>query len=74
MASSCLRFLDHTRHAKLGRTPLDERSARRRDLYLTTNNTHKKQKSMPPAGFETTIPASVWPTAHDLDRAANGID
>jgi len=28
---------------RLGRTPLDEWSARRRDLYLTTHNTHKKR-------------------------------
>ena len=27
------------RHTTLGRTPLDESSARRRDLYLTTHNT-----------------------------------
>jgi hypothetical protein len=41
MASSFLRFLDHTRHITVGRTPLDEWSARRRDLYLTTLNTDK---------------------------------
>jgi hypothetical protein len=29
------------RHTTLVRTPLDEWSARRRDLYLTTHNTHK---------------------------------
>ena len=40
-------------------TPLDEWSARCRDPYLTTHNIHKKQTSMPPAGFEPTIPASV---------------
>jgi len=35
MASLFLRFLDHTqRLTALGRTPLDEWSARRRDLYL----------------------------------------
>ena len=39
-ASSFLRFLDHTRYTTFGRTPLDEWSARRRDLYLTTHNTH----------------------------------
>jgi hypothetical protein len=37
----------HIRHTTLGRTPLDEWSARRRDLYLTTHNTHKRQTSMP---------------------------
>jgi len=31
----------------LGRNPLDERSAQRRDLYLTTHNTHNRQTSMP---------------------------
>jgi len=34
-ASSFMRFLDHTqRHTSVGRTPLDEWSACRRDLYL----------------------------------------
>jgi hypothetical protein len=42
-ASSSTRFLDHTqRRVTVGRTPLDEWSVRRRNLYLTTNNTHKK--------------------------------
>ena len=37
IASSRMRFLDHTqRRTRVGRTPLDEWSARRRDLYLTT--------------------------------------
>jgi len=35
-------FLDHTqRRSTVGRTPLDEWSARRRDLYLTTHDTHR---------------------------------
>jgi len=42
MASSFLKFLDHTRRTKVGRTPLDELSARRRDLYLTIHNIHNK--------------------------------
>jgi hypothetical protein len=42
-------------HTTLGRTPLDEGPARRRDLYLTTHKTHKRQTSMPPVGFEPTI-------------------
>jgi len=46
MASSFTRFLDHTqRHTTVGRTPLDEWSARRRDLYLTTHNTQNRQTS-----------------------------
>ena len=41
MASSFLRFLDHTqRHTTAGRTPLDEWSTHCRDLYLTTHNKH----------------------------------
>jgi len=37
MASLFTRFLDHTqRRTTFGRTPLDEWSARSRDLYLTT--------------------------------------
>ena len=43
MTSSFLRFLDHTqRRTTVGRTPLDEWSARRRDLYLKSHNTDKK--------------------------------
>jgi hypothetical protein len=39
-SSSFTRFLDHTKQrATVGRTPLDEWSARLRDLYLTTHNT-----------------------------------
>ena len=39
-ASSFMRFLDHTqRCTTVGRTPLDEWSAYRRDLYLTTHTT-----------------------------------
>ena len=51
-----LMFLDHTqRLSTVGRTPLDERSARRRDLYLTTHDTHDRQISMPPVRFEPKI-------------------
>ena len=42
MASSFLRFLDHTqRRITVGRTPLDALSVRHRDLYLT-HNTHDR--------------------------------
>ena len=51
-------FLDHTqRRSTFGRTPLDEWSARRRDLYLITHDTHKRQISMPPVGFKPKISA-----------------
>jgi len=60
-ASSFTRFLDQTqRRITVGRTPLQERSARRRDLYLTTYNTHNRQKSMPFSGIRT----------HNLSRRA----
>jgi hypothetical protein len=61
------------RHSTVGRTPLDEWSARCRDLYLTTHNTHKRHTSMSPVGFEPTIPISERPQTHALDRAATGI-
>jgi hypothetical protein len=65
---------DHIQtHTTVGRTPLDEGSARRRDLYLTTQTLHERQTSMPPLGFEPTIPASARPQTYALDRAATGI-
>ena len=63
-------FLDHTqRRSTVGRTPLDERSARRRDLYLTTHDTHNRQISMPPVGFEPKISADERPAAARLLRS-----
>ena len=57
-----LRFVDHAQwHATVGRTPLDEGSARRRDLYLKTHNTQNGETPMPPAGFEPAIPTSDRP-------------
>jgi hypothetical protein len=74
MAYSLLRFLDHSqRCSTVSTTPMDGWSARRRDLYLTTNNTHNRQTSMPPAGFEPSFPAIERPQTHALDRAAPGI-
>ena len=66
-----LRFLNHTqRRATVGRTPLDRWSAHRKDLYLTTHIT--QQTSMPPVGFEPTIPAGERSQTYSLDRAATG--
>jgi hypothetical protein len=73
MATSSLRFLDHTlRRTTVGRTPLDEWSARRRDLYLTTHDTHNRQISMPPVGFEPMISVGERPQTYALDRAPTG--
>jgi hypothetical protein len=56
MDSSSTRFLDQTqRRATVGRTHLDEWSDLRRDLYLTTHNTHNRQTYMPLLRFEPTI-------------------
>ena len=68
---TCLRIV--FRRATVGRIPLDEWSVRRRDLYLTTHNTHNRQTSMPPVGFEPTISAGERPKTYVLDRAATGI-
>jgi hypothetical protein len=62
-----LMFLDHTqRRSTVGRTPLDEWSARRGDLYLTTHDTHNRQISMPPVGFKTRISEGDRPAAAHL--------
>jgi hypothetical protein len=51
------RFLDHTqRHKTIGRTPLDEWSARRRNPYLTTQHTD--------------IHALIWIRTYNLSRRA----
>ena len=55
-------------------TPLDKRSARRRDSTCKTHNIHKRQISMPPVGFEPAIPATERSQTYALDRAATGID
>jgi hypothetical protein len=68
-------FLDHTqRRNTVCRTPLDEWSARPKDLYMTTHKTRQRQTSMPPRGFEPTILADECPQTLALDCAASGID
>jgi hypothetical protein len=60
-ASSFTRFLDHTqRRTTVSRTPLNEWSARRKDLYLTTHNTQQQTDNHAPGGNRT----------HDLSRRA----
>jgi len=73
IASSFTRFLDHTqRRTTVSRTPLYEWSAHCRDRYLTTHNTHNRQTSMPPVGFEPTISTSERPQTYSLERAITG--
>jgi len=45
------------RHTTLCRNPLDKRSVRRRDLYLTKHNIHKRQTSTLPGGISTCVPS-----------------
>ena len=65
--------LSDTHTHTLGRTPLDERSARCRGLYLRTHKTYRRQTAMPTAVFEPAISASVRPQTYALDRVATGI-
>ena len=51
---------------------MDERSGRRKDLYLTKHNNQKRQPYMPPTGFEPAIPANERPQTHPLNCAATG--
>jgi hypothetical protein len=60
------------RHATFGRTPLEDSSARRRDLYLTSHNTHNRDIHSP-EGFESAIPKSERPQTRASDRAATWI-
>jgi hypothetical protein len=57
----------HTHTHTLGRTSVDERSVRRRYLYLTTRKILKRQTSMPQVGFEPAILASERPQSYTLD-------
>ena len=67
--SSFTRFLDHTqRRTTVGRIPLEKWSARLRDLYLKIHNTHNRQTSVPPVGFEPITPAGERPQNYVLDR------
>jgi hypothetical protein len=63
----------HTRRNTVGMTALDEWSARRRDLYLTTYNNHNRNLSMPSTVFETAISAGERLQTYALEREANGI-
>jgi len=65
LAAWLSRFLDHTQTHHWW--------AHRRDLYLTTRNIHKRQTSMPSAGFEPTTPANERLQTHALNGADIGI-
>ena len=66
-------FMITLRYTTLGSTPLDEWSARHRDLYLTTHNNRKKQDIHTPGRIRTTIPESKRPHTHALDHVVTGM-
>jgi hypothetical protein len=53
-------------------SPLDERSAGRRGLYLTHTKLTTENTSMPPVVFEPTFSAGKRPRTYALNRAATG--
>jgi hypothetical protein len=75
LASSFLRLHDHTHldtaHS-VGLLWTSDQSDAQTSTWQHTN-THNRQTSMPPVGFEPNIPASARPMAHALDRVATGI-
>jgi hypothetical protein len=72
MVHTFMRFLVHTQHTTVSMTPIDKWSAHRRDLYMTTHNTHKRQTFVPPLGFKPTNSAGGWPHTYALDWVATG--
>jgi len=60
------------RRTTVGRIPLDEWSARRRDFCLIYN-AHNRQKSMHLLGFKPTVSTDGRSQTHALDHAAAGI-
>jgi hypothetical protein len=61
------------RHITLGRTPLHEWSARRREFCLTEYNTQERETPVSMEGFVLATPASKRPQTHASDRVAIGI-
>jgi hypothetical protein len=55
-------FVITLRHTTLGTTPLDEGSARRRDLFLTTHNTHTRDRH----------PCPPWESNPQSQQASGG--
>ena len=69
----CRDFTISLRHTTFGRIPLEEWSAARIELYLTTQSTHNGHPCQPPshpAGFEKATPACEKLQSYALDRAA----
>ena len=69
------RFVDHTQthHIRQG-SSRRVISSTQRPLYLSTQNTHNRQTSIPHPGFEPTIAAGERQQTHALGRAATGTE
>ena len=65
-------FTISLRHITISRSPLDEWSAWRRDLYLTTHNNYNRQISVPSTGFEPATPTSERPLTQPDNRETRG--
>jgi hypothetical protein len=62
--------LDHTQgHTTVGRTPLDEESIRRRDLYLTTHKHPYLRRDSNPQSQQAISRRSSFYTARPLESA-----
>ena len=59
-------------HPTFDRTPMEEWSARHRDLYLKKAR-HSEDTALSPVGLEPAIPPSERPQTKALERAATGI-
>jgi len=55
MTRHCQGFTITLRHTTDSRNTMDEWSVWRRELHLTTRNTHNREACMTPAGFEPAI-------------------
>jgi len=69
-ASAFTRFIDNTKQRiTVGRTPLDEWSARRRDLYLTTHTTLTTDRQTASIGPGSPHSGGFWITHNDAPQS-----
>ena len=68
-AASCLRFLKRTKwHTTVGRTPLDEWSARRRSRYLTIYKVVQIWPGLIVCKQVTVCPGHIWTTLYNTHK------
>jgi len=56
-----------------GKISLDEGSARRRHLHLSTHDIHKRQTFKTLEVFKPLNPTIQWPPKHPVDHVATGV-